>query len=62
MVLEHSVEPVLAKVQAIQQWSVPHSFKALRGFLGLFGFYRRFIRGYASIVTPLTQNRYLHKV
>ena len=33
MVLEHSVEPVLAKVQAIQQWSVPHSFKALRGFL-----------------------------
>ena len=42
-------------MEAIQQWPVPSSTRALRGFLGLSGFYRRFIKGYASIAAPLTQ-------
>lgn len=48
------VEPIHAKVQAIQHWPSPNSLKALRSFLGLVGFYRRFICGYASIAAPLT--------
>jgi len=48
------VEPIQDKIQAIQQWPTPWTFRALRGFLGLTGFYRRFIKGYASLATPLT--------
>jgi len=49
------VRPVPEKVQAIQDWPTPRSPRALQGFLGLAGFYRRFIQGYATIVVPLTK-------
>lgn len=43
-----------SKIQAMVQWPPLTSIKALRGFLGLTGFYRRFIKGYASIAALLT--------
>ena len=43
------------KLYAIQEWPLPQSVKALRSFLGLVGFYRRFIKGYAKIAAPLSQ-------
>jgi hypothetical protein len=55
IVSQRGVEPVSAKVTAIQQWPTPKNIRGLRGFLGLAGFYRRFIRGYATIAAPLTQ-------
>ncbi|XP_058766610.1 uncharacterized protein LOC131640216 [Vicia villosa] len=42
------------KIQAILDWPVPRSLTALRGFLGLTGFYRRFVRHYATLAAPLT--------
>lgn len=49
------VRPMPEKVQAIQTWPTLHSPWALRGVLGLVGFYRRFIRGYAALAAPLTK-------
>lgn len=48
-----STEP--SKIQAVVDWPVPKSIKALRGFLGLTGYYRRFIKSYSMISRPLTQ-------
>lgn len=43
-----------AKVQAMFSWPAPKNITALRAFLGLTGFYRRFVANYASIASPLT--------
>jgi hypothetical protein len=41
------------KIVDIVKWKIPHTIKKLRGFLGLTGYYRRFIKGYATICHPL---------
>ncbi|WVZ87490.1 hypothetical protein U9M48_034121 [Paspalum notatum var. saurae] len=41
-----------AKVQAIHDWPELRSARAVRGFLGLAGYYRKFIHNYGSIAAP----------
>ena len=42
------------KIKAIVEYPPPKNIKALRRFLGIIGYYRAFVRSYASIAFPLT--------
>lgn len=43
-----------AKIEAIQSWPPPQNVKELRSFLGLAGFYQKFVQHFAIIAKPLT--------
>nr|KYP44182.1 Retrovirus-related Pol polyprotein from transposon 297 family [Cajanus cajan] len=44
-----------AKVESVLQWERPRTVTDIRSFMGLAGYYRRFIEGFSKIVVPLTQ-------
>ena len=48
------VRPEAAKIAAIQRMAVPTTKKEVRSFLGITGYYRRFIPHYATLAAPLT--------
>jgi hypothetical protein len=43
-----------AKVTTITDWKIPSTVSEIRSFLGLVGYYRRFIEGFSKIVKPMT--------
>jgi len=44
-----------SKITDVQNWPVPTSVKELRGFLGLAGYYRRFVKNFGMLAKPLTK-------
>ncbi|GJV47520.1 putative nucleotidyltransferase, ribonuclease H [Tanacetum coccineum] len=44
-----------AKIEAVKNWASPTTPIEIRQFLGLAGYYRRFIKGFSKIAKPLTE-------
>lgn len=47
-----SVDP--EKVKAIMEWPIPKNAHEVRSFMGLAGYYRRFVEGFSKIAKPIT--------
>ncbi|KAK1680919.1 hypothetical protein QYE76_041767 [Lolium multiflorum] len=48
-----AVDP--AKIKTVTEWQAPTTQTEVRAFLGLAGYYRRFVEGFSSIARPMTQ-------
>lgn len=54
IITEQGLKPDPSKILSVKNFPVPISQKQLKSFLGLSGYYRRFIRNYGKIAKPLT--------
>jgi transposase InsO family protein len=55
VVSAEGIKPDPKKVAAVTEWPTPGTVREVRGFLGLTGYYRRFIQHYAQKAYPLTE-------
>jgi len=54
LVSEAGINPMPDKIQALKDWPTPNCLTDVRAFLGLASYYRKFVRGFATIAEPLT--------
>lgn len=55
LITDEGVKPDANKVKAVREFPVPKSPKDIKSFLGLAGYYRRFIPNFSNITKPLTK-------
>lgn len=54
IVTPEGIKPNPEKIKAILKYPIPRTTKEIKGFLGLLGYYRKFIKDFARITKPLT--------
>ena len=54
VVNKSGVKPDPSNIKAIMEWEPPKSVIKIRSFLGLAGYYRRFIKDFSLVAKPLT--------
>ncbi|KAD4586481.1 hypothetical protein E3N88_24082 [Mikania micrantha] len=54
IISEKGIQVDPSKIEAIKRWETPTTPTKIRQFLGLAGYYRRFIRNFSKIALPLT--------
>ncbi|GBG62915.1 hypothetical protein CBR_g34287 [Chara braunii] len=47
------IKPEDSKIAAIRDWLTPHTLTELRSFLGLENYFRKFVRNFSTVATPL---------
>jgi hypothetical protein len=55
IVSDKGIEADPAKIRAIEEWPTPKNVTDIQSFLGLVGFYRRFIKNFSKIAAPMTR-------
>jgi len=55
VITQRGVEVDPSKVEAVLEWQQPRNVHEVRSFLGLAGYYRRFIKGFSSLAKPMTE-------
>ena len=54
VIFEEAILVDLDKIKAIIDWPVPKDVTDLRSFMGIRGYYRKFIEGFLKIANPIT--------
>ncbi|GBG80302.1 hypothetical protein CBR_g30670 [Chara braunii] len=54
-VTPQGIRPIADKIEAIRVWPEPTNTTDVRSFMGLAGYYQRFITGYSRIAAPMTR-------
>lgn len=54
VITSKGLKPNIKKIEAIEKYPEPSTIKELRSFLGMMGYYRRFVKDFAKIAKPLT--------
>uniref|UniRef100_A0A0A9YJ44 RNA-directed DNA polymerase n=1 Tax=Lygus hesperus TaxID=30085 RepID=A0A0A9YJ44_LYGHE len=55
VITPNGVKPNPEKIKAIQNYPIPTTSKEIKSFLGLLGYYRKFIQNFAKITKPMTR-------
>ena len=55
IVSNDGVKPNPDKIRAVQDFPIPQTEKQIKSFLGLIGYYRKFIKNFADLTKPLTE-------
>ena len=55
IVLAEGIKVDLTKIEAVVNWKPPRNVIEVRSFLGLAGYYRRLVRGFSVVASPLTK-------
>ena len=61
VITPQGIKPNPSKINAIEKYPIPTTTKEIKSFLGLIGYYRRFISNFAKLVSPITYQMFTKK-